>query len=214
MSKVILFQGDSITDAGRHREVENWPGFGYPTMVKGQLGCENPEKYVFYNRGISGNRVVDLYARIKSDIINLKPDYLSILIGVNDVWHEISSQNGVGAAKYEKIYSMLIEEIKAALPDIKIMILEPFVLRGSATDNTEENPNRWESFYSGVLERAVAARRIAEKFNLPFVELQDKFDKVSENTETSYWLMDGVHPTSMGHNIIKDAWLEAFKLLV
>ena len=87
MSKLILFQGDSITDAGRNRENDAGTGTGYPTFVKGELGLSNPGEYEFINRGISGNRIVDLYARIKADIINLKPDYMSILIGVYDVWH-------------------------------------------------------------------------------------------------------------------------------
>ena len=120
----ILFQGDSITDAGRSRTDEVNVGVGYPLLVKAMLGFENPGKYEFFNRGISGNRIVDLYARIKQDLINHNPDYLSILIGVNDVWHELNEQNGVAAPKFEKIYSMLIEEIKEALPNIKIFILE------------------------------------------------------------------------------------------
>lgn len=213
MEKVILFQGDSITDAGRSREGEQWSGYGYPTMVKGQLGYENPGKYVFYNRGISGNRVVDLYARIKQDMINLKPDYISILIGVNDVWHEFGCRNGVDAAKYEKIYGMLIEELLSALPNLKIMILEPFVLPGTGTQSTEEEPGKWETFRTEVLARAAAAKRVAEKYALPFVELQNRFDAAAKTAEPSYWLMDGVHPTAMGHDLIKRAWLEAFAQL-
>jgi len=89
VSKIILFQGDSITDCGRSREDFSEIGKGYPMLVKAQLGFENPGEFEFQNRGISGNRIVDVYARIKSDIINLKPDYMSLLIGVNDVWHEL-----------------------------------------------------------------------------------------------------------------------------
>ena len=111
--KTILFQGDSITDCGRNREQLEGTGTGYPLLVKAQLGFENPGEYTFINKGISGNRIVDLYARIKADIINLKPDYISFLIGVNDVWHEFGGRNGVAAEKFEKIYTMLIEEIKA-----------------------------------------------------------------------------------------------------
>ena len=92
-----------------------------------ELGLDNPGEYEFINRGISGNRIVDVYARIKADIINLEPDVMSILIGINDVWHEVGHKNGVSAEKFFKIYSMLIEEIQEALPEIKIMILEPFV---------------------------------------------------------------------------------------
>ena len=132
MSKIILFQGDSITDAGRSYERNDMRGRGYATMVSGELGLSYPEEYEFINRGISGNRIVDIYARMKSDIINLKPDYMSLLIGVNDVWHEFyENPNGVATDKFEKVYSMLIEELKEALPDLKIMILEPFVLKGS-----------------------------------------------------------------------------------
>ena len=93
--KTILFQGDSITDAGRARDNNSNRGLGYPHLVSARLGMDNPTEYNFINRGISGNRIVDLYARIKADIINLKPDVMSILIGVNDVWHEIAASNGV-----------------------------------------------------------------------------------------------------------------------
>ena len=96
MSRLVLFQGDSITDCARNREDITSTGVGYVHMVKGQLGCEYPEKYEFINKGISGNRIVDVYARIKMDIINLKPDYMSLLIGVNGVWHELGGKhNGV-----------------------------------------------------------------------------------------------------------------------
>lgn len=209
--KRILFQGDSITDCIRRREDFSNVGNGYALLLKAQLGFEYPEKFDFQNRGIGGNRIVDLYARIKSDIINLKPDYLSILIGVNDVWHELGGcHNGVDAEKFERIYCMMIEEIKEALPQIDIVILEPFCLEGSATENTEEEPDRWNIFRSEVLKRAQKAKAVAEKYNLFFIPLQSKFDEVSKTTENTYWLRDGVHPTAMGHEIIKREWLKVF----
>lgn len=211
--KRILFQGDSITDCGRSRENFDWIGEGYPVLVKAQLGFEQTEKYDFQNRGISGNRLIDVYARIKADIINLKPDYMSILIGVNDVWYEIDEHNGVDAEKYEKIYCMMIEEIKEALPDIKIMILEPFCLQGSATENTEDEPDRWNLFSSEVKKRAKKARIVAEKYGLAFVPLQEKFDDVAQNAGNEYWLRDGVHPSAMGHELIKREWMKAFCML-
>ncbi len=214
MSKVILFQGDSITDAGRDRNGGGNLGYGYATMVTGALSAEYPYDYTFYNRGISGNRVVDVYARIKDDIINLKPDYMSLLIGVNDVWHEYACQNGVDAEKFEKIYNMLLDEIRTALPNIKIMLLEPFVLPGSATENTPETPDRWEYFRKEVdLRRAVVAR-IAQQRNLPFVPLQELLTKVNADApEMGYWLRDGVHPSAAGHELIKREWLKAFEQL-
>lgn len=206
MLKTILFQGDSITDAGRSRDDSNI-GNGYPLLVKGELMLEFPNQYVMYNRGISANRVVDLYARVKADVINLKPDIMSILIGVNDVWHEYTSQNGVNEDKYFKIYSMMIEEIKEALPNVKIMILEPFVLKASKTEE------QWEDFRDGVQIRAEKAREIAEKYNLIFVPLQEKFDEAAKFAPNDYWLRDGVHPTMAGNQLIKKEWMNAFRTL-
>lgn len=211
--KTILFQGDSITDCGRHRERFEFVGDGYVQLVKAQLGFECPEQYEFQNRGISGNRIVDVYARIKEDIINLKPDVMSILVGVNDVWHEFGHHNGVDADKYEKIYCMMLDEIIEALPDVKIMIMEPFCLEASATENREEEPDRWEIFNSEVRKRAEKARKVAAKYQLPFITLQDKFDALAKITENTYWLRDGVHPTQMGHELIKREWLKAFSKL-
>ena len=116
----ILFQGDSITDAGRDYNNDGALGRGYALLVEAALGYAEPGEHTFINKGISGNRIVDVYARMKRDILNYKPDVMSILIGVNDVWHELSdSPNGVDADKFFKIYSMLIEEVKEALvPEI------------------------------------------------------------------------------------------------
>ena len=210
--KRILFQGDSITDCLRSSEENVYlnVGIGYPLLVKAWLGYENPGKYQFLNRGISGNRIVDVYARIKADIINLTPDYMSLLIGVNDVWHELDAKNGVSDEKFEKFYCMLIEEILEELPDIKITIMEPFVLEASATTSTEADPQRWNTFSSCVRGKAAIARKVAEKYNLGFIELQNKFDELCESAPASYWLGDGVHPTTYGHNFIKDEWLKKF----
>ena len=205
--KRILFQGESITDADRSREKDYKLGCGYPLLVEAALGFDAPGEYEFLNRGISGNRIVDLYARIKKDLINLQPDVLSILIGVNDVWHEINYQNGVSAEKFYRLYRMLIEEIKEALPNIKILILEPFVLPGPAT---AENI---DSFTTEVALRAQKAKQIADEFGLVFVPLQAGFEELAKKADPTYWLRDGVHPTPKGHEFIKQQWLAAFETL-
>lgn len=210
--KTILFQGDSITDADRSRTEDLAIGRGYPNMVAGHLGAAYPYQFCFINRGISGNRIVDLYARSKMDIINLKPDYMSILIGINDVWHELFDRNGVSAGKFELVYGLLIEELLRELPNLKLMLLEPFVLPGSATSSDEENPGRWEYFRAETDLRREVVKRLADEYNLAFVPLQDKFNAVNADAPTDgYWLADGVHPTSAGHELIKQAWLEAFE---
>lgn len=211
MAKRILFQGDSITDCSRNRNNFYGVGYGYANLVKASLGCDNPDEYEFINRGVSGNRIVDLYARIKVDFINLKPDYASIYIGVNDTWHEISSQNGVATDKFEKIYTMLIDEIRNACPETELMIIAPFVLEGTSTCNTEEIPNRLERFKKDVAEKAECSKRIAEKYGLPLIELQPAFDEACKTAPAEYWTNDGVHPTPCGHEIIKRLWIEKFQ---
>ena len=199
----IVFYGDSITDCGRNRELDSLMGYGYPAIVTGKLSLENPEKDCFYNRGISGNRIVDLYAQING-VLNLTPDVISILIGVNDVWHKFSSNNGVNTAKFEKVYTLLLEEFFEKFPNVKIMILEPFLMRAAPIDSY------YDEFRAEVEEKAQAARRVAEKFSLPFVELQSKFDKLYNPEKPTYWLRDGVHPTHAGHMLIANEWIETY----
>ncbi len=205
--KTVLFQGDSITDAGRIRDNEIDLGRGYPKLAAAQLGYDNPDTYTFFNRGISGNRIVDLYARMKKDILNLKPDYMSILIGVNDFWHELGDNNGVATDKFEKIYTMLLEEILAEQPGMKIFIMGAYVLPGLSTDE------HYDRFRPEVEARAAAAKRVAEKFGLPFVDLQARFDTAYKIAEKGYWTKDGVHPTTFGHELIARAWIEAFEAI-
>ena len=201
--KRILFQGDSITDALRSRERDEFPGNGYPTLIKARLGADMPGKYECLNRGVSGDRVVDINSRIRRDLINLSPDYLSILIGINDVWHELGGRNGVNNTKFFKTYCDIIEEVLTMCPGVKIFILEPFVLKGPAT---EEN---WGVFDTETRMRAESAKRVAEKYGLTFVPLQAKLDALCEQAPTTYWLHDGVHPTAMGHAVIAQALEEA-----
>ena len=129
---------------------------------------------------------------------------MSILIGVNDVWHEINYQNGVNTELFEQVYNLLIAELKAALPNLRIIILEPFVLKGSAT---EEN---WEAFRTGVADKAAAVKRVAGKNGLEFIPLQDKFNEATTKAPASYWLGDGVHPTAAGHELITREWIKTF----
>lgn len=198
--KTFLFQGDSITDANRDDEsFDNFGlGCGYTFLLASEIEKNNKGKIKFINRGVSGDRITDVYARIKEDIINLKPDYVSILIGVNDVSHELTQNCGVCPKKFKKIYEMLIEEIKESLPQIEIVILEPFVLKGSATEIL------WDKFDAEVRKLAEISDQIAETYKLHFVPLQNEFDKVSCDGDTRYWSVDGIHPTSAGHQLIKE----------
>ena len=206
--KLILFQGDSITDTGRDFNYDPNTGYGYATMTAGKIAVDYPGQFRFLNRGISGNRIVDVYARIKRDIINLKPDYVSILIGVNDVWHEISEQNGVAAEKFEMVYDLLIQEIKEALPETKIIILEPFVLNGPATEHAIE------TFETEVAKRAAVCKALARKHDLIFIPLQEKLSALAEITSNTYVLIDGVHPNTAGYELISRELYTAYQKIL
>ena len=203
----ILFQGDSITDVGRNRNSGSLVsiGQGYACMIDGRLSVKYPGKFEFINLGISGNRIVDVYARIKCDCWNHEPDVLSMLIGVNDVWHELGGHNGVEAHRFYNVYKMLVSDTLDRLPDIKMILMEPFVLKASATEG------QWDLFRGETEKRADAVRRIAEEYHQTFLPLQDMFDQATEIQPASYWLGDGVHPTPAGHQLIADKWLETFE---
>ena len=209
--KTILFQGDSITDAQRLRDDPDHLGSGYPLLVAAKLGYEFPNEYKFVNRGISGNKSVDVAARLEDDIINVEPDYMSILVGVNDVWHGIDYDWWATPEDLERSLVEIISETMAERPGVKIMLLEPYVLKEYATDNTEEKPNKWDTFRREVAKRQEITKKIAEDFGVSFVPLQSRFDSASLSRGVKYLSADGVHPTPAGHELIARAWIEEFE---
>ena len=205
---VILFQGDSITDCGRDRTVTepnraNALGTGYPLLIASQLLRERPAAGLqIFNRGVSGNTVPDLDARWQTDALNLRPDILSILIGVNDIWHKLNGNYTGTVEQYESGYNALLDRTKSQLPGVRLVVLEPFVLRtGAVTD-------AW--FPEFDLRRAVAAR-VAERAGATFVPLHGLFERLSREAPPAYWAADGVHPTVAGHGVIARAWLETVR---
>ena len=204
----ILFLGDSITDMSRNRETEffyNSYGFAYPLFIEGELATKYPKQFEVLNKGISGNRVVDLYSRIKIDCWNHKPDVVSIFIGVNDVWHGLFEGigNGVDIERFEKVYRMLIDDTKKALPCAKFILVAPFFLEGGATNE------RMDEFVN-IYKYADVVRKIANDYGFPIVDLQEKFTSLAKNNGASHYLYDGVHPTIAASKIIADEWLEVF----
>lgn len=203
----ILFIGDSITDMGRCRTTNyqyDSLGFNYTFFVAGELGVKSPNQYQILTRGISGNRIVDLYARFKADALNEYPDVISVLIGVNDVWHGIASNNGVPLDIYERFYNMLIDDAHRDYPHIRFMILEPFFLKGSAT---EENFEQFKQVY----EYAKTAEKVAREKGCIFVPLQKMFSEKAERDGAETYLYDGIHPTIAGAKLIADEWLHCFE---
>ena len=201
---VILFQGDSITDAGRKKDVLDANngkalGNGYPALAAGELLGAYPEAELkVFNRGISGNKVPDLAARWDADAIDLKPDILSILVGVNDLWHKFAfNTNYKGTVEtYESGYRELLERTQKALPKTRIVICEPFTTRTS------------DDFKPLAGYRAAAAK-LAGEMKLTFVPFQSAFDNALKAAPAEFWLWDGVHPSPAGHALMVQAWREA-----
>ena len=209
----ILFQGDSITDVCRNRDEQNKPnssggglGFGYPLLVSARLRADRPEvDFQCFDRGISGNRVVDLYARWKCDCLNMKPDLVSILIGVNDTWHEFNWQNGVEVPRYETIYRMLLQWTKEVLPETKIVLIEPFVLPFGAVA---------PEWLPEVEQRREIVAKLAKEFGCTLIPFQRILNENLKRAPQEYWLVDGVHPTPAGHQLLADAWIQYTKELL
>ncbi len=212
--KTILFQGDSITDCSRDRNAAGAAprafGYGYPLSVASRLALDHPGEYQYINRGISGNRIVDLYARIKIDLLNLRPDYMSILLGINDVWHEVAYKNGVATPKFERVYRMILDEIYEELPDIKILLFTPFVLEGTATVDPE-NPAKWEAFRDGSAERAETVMRIAKDYPVALSVTQPLFDAAAGCVPALQLTNDGVHPSLAGNEILAREFIKWFE---
>ena len=206
-NNTVLFQGDSITDAGREKQKElpnnsRSFGSGYAFLAASALLNTLPEKnLVLYNRGISGNKVFQLAERWQKDCINLKPDILSVLIGVNDYWHARNNKYDGTVQVYEKDYRELLKNTKQQLPGVKLVICEPFAVQNtSAVD---------ESWIEPMKKYRTAARKIAKEFDAVWVPYQQVFDEAVKYAPATYWTGDGVHPSMAGAQLMAEAWLRA-----
>ena len=206
---IILLQGDSITDMGRDRG-RYYPneaagmGHGYVYQIVADLLGNNPGKDLkCYNRGISGNKVYQLAERWEDDCMNLKPDILSILIGVNDFWHTLSYNYQGTAQIYESDFRKLLDRTLKGLPTVKLIIGEPFAIKGGSAIT--------EKWFPDFLDYQKAARNIAADYKATFIPYQSIFDKALESAPVTYWSPDGVHPTMAGAFLMKNAWLEAIR---
>ncbi len=205
--RVLLFQGDSITDCGRDRSVADPNdaralGTGYPLLAGAQLLSEHPAAGLrVFNRGVSGNTVPDLTARWDTDTLALAPDVLSILIGVNDLWHKIAGDFQGTVADYETGYDALLARTRQALPSVRLVVLEPFALRSAGGAVTD-------AWFPEFDERRAAAARVAGRAGATFVPLQAMFDRLTDRAPATYWTADGVHPTVAGHGAIAQQWMQ------
>jgi lysophospholipase L1-like esterase len=206
--ETILLQGDSITDCGRNRQNEDTPnsqsmlGSGYAMFIAADILANHADLDLkIYNRGISGNKVFQLAERWDKDCIDLQPNVLSILIGVNDFWHAKTGDYKGTVETYETDYRKLLARTQNELPRTKIVICEPFIIHGgTALDNT------WETEFSAYRK---VAKTLASEFDLTLVPFQSVFNEALKKAPAGYWGPDGVHPSMAGAQLMAQAWLKA-----
>ncbi|MBE7083998.1 MAG: lysophospholipase [Clostridiales bacterium] len=225
----VLFQGDSITDGNRYKDPETrWDlnhqiGHSYVFTVVGRLAYQNPGKYLFVNRGVSGDSVETIAKRWKVDTLDEKPDVLSLLIGINgngkrDGKYEEGIEEHLN--NFEKGYRELLSSACQVNPNLKLIIMEPFAL---PVGKQKEN---YENFMLVFRRKQQIIRQIAECFNAKFIPLQKPLEELVEKSKNAllksnknidpneYWLWDGIHPTEQMHAFIADLWLEAFAEII
>lgn len=201
----FLFQGDSITDGNRGRGIDpnHILGHGYAFSIAGRVGATFPEKdNLFYNRGISGNKITDLAQRWQTDTLDLKPDILSILIGVNDASSMVKQQHIVTVEKFEEVFRSLLDQTHAQLPDCLFVLCEPFIM---PVGKVKEDWNLWNE---DMRKRQAVVSRLAKEYKTVFVPLQKVFSDASSRAADDYWIWDGIHPTYSGHELITREWLK------
>jgi lysophospholipase L1-like esterase len=202
----LLFQGDSITDMnwGRNEKDRNhYLGHSYVFLLASRLGVDMPEaKLEFFNRGQSGNKVADLKNRWQTDAIDMKPDLVSILIGVNDV---SGSGGRVALDGWESNYRFLLDASRKANPALRLVLLDPFVLRVGPLDSD----SAWQTWRGEIDKLCPIVKKLAAEYQAVHVETQAVFDRASEKVAPAHWIWDGVHPLPQGHELIARNWLQA-----
>ena len=203
----LLMIGDSITDCERARPIgEIWPpdalGKGYVNFVDALLMARYPAHHIrVVNMGEGGNTVMDLKARWQTDVLDLKPDWLSIGIGINDVWWQFAmphiAEKHIPVDKYARTLDDLVTETKPMLKGV--ILMSPYYIE----------PNRAEPIRAMMDEYGTAMRQIAEKHQAVFVDTQAAFDAVLPHVHSSAFAVDRVHPTQAGHMILARAFLNA-----
>ena len=207
----ILFQGDSITDAGRDRSNLQYLGNGYVSEIAMRFKAQGLPHHVI-NTAIGGNRICDVYSRWEEDTLNNEFDMLSIMCGINDVGFQIRENKGISTEKYKFIYDRMMYEVLEKNSKAKIVIMEPFVFKRNLENTNLYFQNdiylNYDLWRKEVDEKADAAKEIAQKYNAVYISLAEKFDEVLKTMNVNDLTGDGIHPTIKGHKIIAEVWIK------
>ena len=203
--KTILFMGDSITACEREKDDPNSLGNGYAMLAAKALEEKYPGQFRFVNRGVPGDWLDKVYQRRQEDILDVKPDYMSLLVGVNDVAVGIKRGGGIDIQAYMEQYDDLLNQVRRELPDTKLLLMEPFINEGDVTRADIE------AFEAGVAMCSEAVQMLCAKHDLPFLSLQFDLYELEEQHPAGHWTLDGVHPTLNFHEYMAQKWVKAFE---
>lgn len=210
----ILFQGDSVTDAGRERGIlvpNRGLGSGYVNLIASRLSCDNPGMKV-YNRGVSGNRIADAYARWIEDTLNIEFDILSILLGINDTGFGLRMNIGSKPGRFEFIYDCMLYEVKEKNPDCTIVLIQPFIFKMKDESNNCDIFNDWDIWSSEIGERGEIVKNLSKKYGARYLPMSDIFCRAqAEIAPAEHWSSDCIHPTLAGHELIARSWIDLMK---
>ena len=199
----ILFQGDSITDCGRDRSDPHDLGPGYPKYTAQILREEFPDiDFEFINLGISAEQTKDVLKRAQTDIIDVKPDLVTILLGVNDTWHHVYNKSWIDDDLYEENYRGILEAIKST--GAKLIMLEQYVLPADGM----------EDFHPDIDAKILKTRKLAREYADAYIPLDGFFASACVDEGPLYWTEEGVHPTDEGHRLIADYLTDAIADLI
>lgn len=206
----LVFQGDSITDMnwGRNESDRNhYLGHSYVFLIAARLGIEIPEaKLDIYNRGKSGNAVWQLRKRWHQDAVEMKPDLLSILIGTNDVGEGLRHpKRKITPASFESDYRFILDASRKANPDLRLVLLDPFV----QPTGPLKNEQAWKVRSEATAELRGVVAKLATDYDAVHIQTQDIFDKAAKVAGPENLIWDGIHPLPAGHELIARHWIQA-----
>lgn len=212
----ILFQGDSLTDSCRAKNItepNRGLGDGYVGLIAARLGCDRPDLH-FFNRGVSGNRIAEIYARWIEDTLNMEYDVLSILCGVNDVGFQLRLNRGADIDTFEWIYDRMLQEALKKRPAGRIVLCEPFLFRIKDPSNQNDIYENWDLWYGKITQEAEVVDFLAEKYHAVLVRSRTLFENVCRRLPPEHLSVDGIHLRPAGCWLLAQEWIRCAGSLV
>lgn len=208
----LLFQGDSLTDCGRDKTFNGYNdnlGNGYVNLIASRLLLDRPDAQI-YNRGVSGDRIADMYSRWIEDAINIPFNVISILNGINDIGFKLRQNKGADVKKFEFVYDRILYETKESHPDCDIILCQPFLIKRVYEKENDIYEN-WDIWNREIAERGEVVRMLAKKYNAVFVEIKPEIEKALKKAPPEHWSKDCIHLTPAGNELLARTWIEATK---